>query len=205
MDAVTELDWATFGVALGSLIVLFVVLMLQFKVFREGRQANIFSTLAAVHETLAADDRIALRGYIHTDFRSHLNSAVRDVLGDQYMVDQGEERVDVSKVLAGLTCDHAKHHQITRSLSAQTTGLLMLGAMDAVDRALNDFDLLAIPVSLAVEHAKALAVAYRDPIESTAIEILPYVAIQRQLRGTPSYRAHYISLLQELNIPTMGL
>ena len=81
----------------------------------------------------------------------------------------------------------------------------MLGAMDAVDRALNDFDLLAIPVSLAVEHAKALAVAYRDPIESTAIEILPYVAIQRQLRGTPSYRAHYISLLQEPNIPTMGL
>ena len=139
-------------------------MVFQIKVFTQARQANTFSTLTAVHETLANDDRIAVRRYILSDFRPHLNSAAADVLGSSYVVDRGEDRVDVPRVLRGVGRDQDKLHQFTRALSAQTTGLPLVGAMDAVERVLNDFDLLAIPVFLGIDHTEKAATAYRAPL-----------------------------------------
>jgi hypothetical protein len=171
---------------------------------KKSRQANEFSVITSIHERLSSDKSYRIRGYLHSDFSSHLARAVAKVLGEQYVFGN---HVDVKKVLSNLKEDHTKKRELSQELKNQTTSVPGVSALEAVELTLLDFDLLAIPVYRGIEPAQDAAESWKIVLEATAKEILPFVAIQRQLRGSsdPEYKKHYLYLLNELKIDLQGL
>jgi hypothetical protein len=78
-------------------------------------------------------------------------------------------------------------------------------ALTALESVLADFDLIAVPHSMAIEAAKEVAVQYQPIFQSTAASLLTFVAIRRRLKGDSTYRNHYVRLLAELKIDTLGV
>jgi hypothetical protein len=169
---------------------------------KKSRQANEFSVITSIHERLSSDKSYRIRGYLHSDFSSHLARAVTNILGKQYVIGG---RVDVTRVLSSLKEDLDKQAEFNRKLKKQKTSVDRVSALEAVELTLLDFDLLAVPFYLGIEPAQVPAEVWKNVLEATAKEILPFVAIQRQLRGDPEYKKHYLYLLNELKIDLQGL
>jgi hypothetical protein len=168
------------------------------------RQANEFSVITIIHERLSTDRNYRIRGYLHSDFPSHLAKAVTNILGEQYVFG---DRVDVTQVLSNLKEDQVKKRAFNQELKEQGTSVHGISALEAVELTLLDFDLLAVPLCRRIEPARDAAEAWKIVLEATATEILPFVAVQRQLRGSsdPEYKKHYLYLLHELKIDLQGL
>jgi hypothetical protein len=129
------------------------------------------------------------------------------VLGIEYITSEGEvDQVNVAKVLKDLSEDKNKNLEFYQNLRAQPSSVDGVNAVEAVEWVMLDFDLVALPLYLGIESAREVAEAYRIVFEATAREILPFVAIQKKLRGTsdPKYKMHYLYLLSELKIPLQG-
>jgi hypothetical protein len=191
--------------ALATGIGLFLVALSVFAAIdanKKSRQANEFSVITSIHEKLSTDRSYSIRGYLYSGFPSHLARAVAKVLGEQYVFGN---HVDVKKVLSNLKEDHIKKRELSQELKNQTTSVPGVSALEAVELTLLDFDLLAIPVYRGIEPAQDAAESWKIVLEATAKEILPFVAIQRQLRGDPEYKKHYLYLLNELKIDLQGL
>jgi hypothetical protein len=171
----------------------------------ETGEANVFQTLTAVHRAMSDDRSQRLRGYLLGDFANHLADATDQVLGQEYLTsERGHSRVSIRKVLSGLRKDISKLSEFNKRLDydSPVKGVVI---NEAVEFTLSQFDLVALPVWMDIKAAKEAAKAYRSVLEATSHPILPFVAIQQQLRGDPKYREHYLRLLQHLDIPLQGL
>jgi hypothetical protein len=123
--------------------------------------------------------------------------------GKEYVLKEGENiQVNMKRVLGELDEDEMKHQQFTESLKEKETGIPGINALEAIEWTMNDLDMVALPFFLNVEPAKKIAEVYRSVFYATAKIILPFVAIQKKLRGEKDkpYRMPYLCLLEELGI-----
>lgn len=177
-------------------------------------QANTFNATTRVNERFTDPFHYRLRTYLHTEFMNDLVSATEKTLDRKYIASEANnETIDVAKVIAELEEDQDKLHDFNKTLRDKPagfpgyTGILDASTLDAVEVVLMDFDLIALPFSLGYEAGKILAEAYKPVLSAIAPKILPFVAIQRKLRGSkdPTYKGFYLYLLSELHIPLMGI
>ena len=99
-------------------------------------------------------------------------------------------------VLNKIELDRQKLHDLVQTLQHHDE------ALDIAENTLADFDLLAIPFSLDIEAAKEAAKVWEPILRDTAPALLPFVAIQRKLRGEAGqdYKKHYLHMLNELGM-----
>jgi len=170
------------------------------------RQANMFSALVTTHERLTNETSYRIRGFIYKEFPEYLRETVKNVFGEQFCTSVSEEkRVNVSKVLKELRRDTVQRENFHERLNSYFTPVKGIRALEAVERILLDFDIIAIPFYMKIEAAKTVAEAYRPVIEAIAKEVLPFIAIQEILRDDPKYKRYFLILLQGLGIDLQGL
>ncbi|MBW2097085.1 MAG: hypothetical protein JRI80_19690 [Deltaproteobacteria bacterium] len=81
-------------------------------------------------------------------------------------------------------------------------GVEAFNPLQAVEWTLLDFHMVALPVYMGIESAWQMAEAYRPTLGRISEKILPFIEIQRELRGDsdPEYMKHYLHLLDKLLI-----
>jgi hypothetical protein len=175
--------------------------------WRETVKQGRVNAFAKAHEVLADRLSYEIRRYIYTGFAGDLVSAVQNTLKLQPDNDTG--KIDTKKVLQSLSLkpDRAILQAFIEKLGEQSTTIKhpikdnkKVSALEAVEWALLDFDMIAVPSCMRVGAAKEVAKAYKPVLERTAEDILPFVAIQGKLRGDPGYKEHYLRLLERLRI-----
>lgn len=117
------------------------------------------------------------------------------------------EHVDVAKVFKVLTSDVDKKISLRTNLSAEPflspvagTAHPTYSVLEVLERTLMSFDLVALLVLHDMPLAKEVARAHKAIFEYTAMPLLRFIAVQRQLRGEITYRSHYIGLLKALRV-----
>ena len=162
-------------------------------------EASIFDATTRINERLTGTMHYRWRVYLHAQFMRQLVAAAKEKLGTDYVsIVEGQERINVSKVLSDLEEGEKKLSEFNEALRirvAEHTGLTIptdVSSLDAVEGVLTDFDLIAIPFCLGYELGRKVALAYEPVLRSTAPKLLPFVAIQTKLRGqkTQLIKAH---------------
>jgi len=105
-------------------------------------------------------------------------------------------------VLADLEQDNSKLEEFNKRLDRQCPAVTDVTIRESVEFTLSAFDLIAVPVYMKNKAAEETARAYQPILEKTSEAILPFVAIQKQLRGSTDleYKKHYLYLLVHLDI-----
>lgn len=169
-------------------------------------QTNMFSSLVTTHERLTNETSYKIRGFIYKTFPECLAETVKTIFGEQFcMSANGKKHIDIRRILEGLHGDAVQRENFHERLNSYFTPVEGIRALEAVERILLDFDIIAIPFSMKIEAAKTLAEAYRPVIEAIAKEVIPFIAIQKKLRNDPNYKKHFLILLQGLKIDLQGL
>lgn len=172
------------------------------------RKANTFSTIVEIHRRLCDEKSYAMRQYVHATFIGALRSSVDKVLGPEYLIMKDPtQKISVERVFERLRESEKELTKFNTDLTRFKSDDGSYTALDAVERTLLDFDLIGLAVCMGIESAMKIAEAYRPVIQRTAKEILPFVAIQKQLRAgsDPEYKKHYLCLLRKLGIDTQGV
>jgi len=196
-------------IALVSLFLAVIALTVAMKQSKQSQQANTFATLTTIHQVMYNDRNQRIRRYLLTEFSNHLADAVENVLSGGYLTNaNGQRRVSIQSVLETLEEDSSKldefNERLGRSRPVEGKDVSIL---EAVEFTLTAFDLIAVPVYLKNKAAKEAAWAYWGILDRTSRDILPFVAIQKQLRGCDDkvYKIHYLQLLKIMNISLQGL
>lgn len=168
----------------------------------ESRQANEFSVITSIHERLSTDRSYRMRSYLYNQFTENLVKIVLDVLGEEYVVGKC---VDVKKVVSDLKVDANKKNEFNKKLKDIQSDIAGISALEIVEFILLDFDLLAVPFYRGIKSVRDAAEAWKTVLETTAKEILPFIAIQQKLLDDPKYKMHYLHLLRELNVKNADL
>jgi len=198
-------DWLVVVIALGSLIVAGLVFLVAMKQSKQSQQANTFAALTDIHQVMYDDRNQRIRRYLFTKFSSDLADAVKEVLGSEYLADVGgQNRVSIKKVLEGL--DRSLLDKFNKRLNRDypVEGVSIL---ECAEFTLAAFDIIALPSYLKIKAAEEAGRAYKGVLERTSEKLLPFVAIQKQLRGETDeeYKIHYLHLLKQLGIDLQGL
>ena len=172
---------------------------------KQTKDANLFAVLAAVQSQLRDPESYNRRRFLLQDFPIQLAEVVRKELGNPDVLNESRRAVVVRKVLKVIQENPEQLWNFNMQLHERTDRHGAIHTLDAVELAVLDFDVLALPVQKRIASAREAAKAYKSLLGDTAKAILPFVAIQRQLRGDPHYREEYIHLLKELEIDTQGL
>ncbi len=72
--------------------------------------------------------------------------------------------------------------------------------MEVVELTLASLNTMALAVHQGIEAARRVACEYKPVFERTAKHTIPFIAIQRTLRGERAYMMHYVALLDRLGI-----
>lgn len=178
----------------------------QTKRFSEGQ---FIDALVHVHQCIQSPESHQARRFLYESFNNKsvnnwlwLAASKTPHLKDYVTKNkEGLTGIDVLKLLQGLQSSGATLRQFTDNLrSRDERGV---SPLDQFERVVTDFDIIAIPYLQGVQVMEKVATSYKDILESTAEMILPFVAIERQLRGGPYiYRERYLRLLQKLGIDT---
>ena len=174
------------------------------------RQTNKLSLISKIHEQLNNEKSYNIRYYLNTEFQRHLARRTKEILGENFVKNHDNDStmcVDTGKVIKELKEDNDKLNKFNRALRNHINVVGNYNLLDAIEYTLLDFDVIALPFYLGIEPAKEVAIEYEPIIKRTAEVILPFIAIQRQLRGSqdPKYKKPYLYLLQGLKIPLQGL
>ncbi len=167
------------------------------------RQANILDATETIWKVMSNPKGSQMRAYIYYDFPGDLAHAAGTHLGPEFVdgtPGMALSRVKIDKVLRDVKENPAQRTSFERQLTATVPSGKPFTALEAVESTLRDFDIIALPVYLGVGSAKQLAAAYRSDLQRTADAVLPFVAIEKRLRGSsdPDYKKHYLKLLQQL-------
>jgi len=143
-------------------------------------QVNAFNAITRVHERLSSPESYEARVYLNTDFIHHLNQFLT-----KHTLKDFSDAADFNEKLRNDA--NLKTHK----------------PLEKVERVLLDFDIIDVPLYMGVEITWEVAKAYRVVILKTSKALLPFMEIQRRLRGQedPSYKMHYLYLLDKLMIP----
>lgn len=156
---------------------------------------NLFTVIAKVQERLGSEASRDRRRLLHFKLANYLGNSARDILGEQYIVKvKSHFRVNVRAVLRGLQPNDTLSRELLERLRGAN------GLLGAVEGTLADFNMIAIPVHLKVKAALEVGRAWKPVLERTAPLLIPFIAVQRQLRDDPDYMKHYIFLLRKLDI-----
>ncbi len=200
--------------ALATILAGITALIAIFVAVGQAKKASEQNTLAAItkiHDVLSSWRSYETRRYLHDTFPGCLTRVTKEVLGEEFVIrDNGVvARVNVANVLHNLQPDPQKLKALDARLKyegkATSSEGYQVDALLAVESALLDFDVVALPLHLGIRSAKEIARTYSSIFEITAPIILPFVAIQQQLRGDREYKKHYLGLLKRLNIDLQGL
>jgi len=200
-------DQVAVVIAVGSLIVAGFALLVARKQSKLSQQTNTFATLTTIHQVMYDDRNQRIRRYLFTKFSSDLADAVKEVLGSEYLADVGgQNRVSIKMVLEGLKLDRSLLDKFNKRLDRDYP-VEGVSTLECAEFTLAAFDLIALPIYMKIEAAEEPARAYKGVLERTSEAILPFVAIQKQLRGETDeeYKIHYLHLLKQLGIDLQGL
>lgn len=168
-----------------------------------SQNALLFTAFAAVHERLASRDSYRVRRYLNSAFPAQLLKVARAVLGAECVErDDGQrERLSVSWIRENIQGDPERRAQFNRLLSEEDGPDADMDALEAVEKALMDCDIIAVPLFLDKKntYAQRLSEAYRSVLLKTGEVSLPFIAIHQQLRGDPCYKDGFLELLNGLN------
>ncbi len=133
-----------------------------------------------------------------------LGQVVSRIVGETYVTESKPHRtVLLDRGLNTMQRDDEKARDFLATFNAsQENGNAILTAPESV---LADFDLIAVPYSVGIQAAREAAQEYKPLLQGTAYPLLTFVAIRRKLTGDSTYRIHYVRLLRELKIDTLGV
>lgn len=208
------------AILLGTGVIVFFYTKVTYRLRTDAYQAQFIDALARVHQQIQSTESHQARRVLYRGFEVSLRGAVAMTPGlSKYWTKNkaGEvSGIDLMKLLLNETKDDPKTlRKFTDELANRSDGEVKGNwgdkqekgyrgnALDRVERVITDFDIIAIPYLQDVEVMKEVAEEYRDILENTAELILPFVAIQRVLRGRP-YKKPYLRLLQALGIEKNG-
>ena len=173
---------------------------------RKIQQANDFSVVSAVYARLNEEKSYKARRYLYSDFDQHLAEAAIKICDHECVVNG---HVVVEKVLLHVEENREKEKDFNNALDKNQNVVADMSSLDAVERVLIDFDLIAIPYSKSNASAFLAAEAWEPVLRKTSKKILPFLSIKRKLRGKSdrSYKYYYLNLLATYHpkINLMGL
>ncbi len=175
---------------------------LQRKQTKISNESNIFSVFVRVHEIISNESSRRVRKYLYDDFTAHLVTTTREVLGQEYITTvSGKEKINIGIVLSNLPEDDLKRSVFNNKLNSITVNIgdIHTNALEAVESTLSDFDFIAISAYSRLDPAKKVAKVYGSIFLATASVVLPFVLIQKKLRGEgdPLHRIPYLYLFKE--------
>lgn len=149
--------------------------------------------------------------YVRGEFPAHLLEAVRNTFGEKFITKkEGMECVNVEKVLNDLSKDPNLRKRFQQQLSKQWASTIMgkvkiggeeASALKAVTKALLDLDQIAVPFPLYIKELLNQGLeAYTRVLTEVARSTIPFVAIEKKLRGLKVYKKEYLHLLDEMGI-----
>lgn len=170
---------------------------------RRMRESNDFSVITAVCSRFNEGTSYQARGYLFNSFGTHLAKAAQKIFGSDSVA---SGHVDIQWILCNVTQNVETEKALNTELETMSSGVGRMSALEAAERVLLDFDLIATPFCEGNASAQAAARAWKPVLEKTSEAILPLIAIKTKLRGTTvSYKYHYLKLLQDLKIDRGGL
>jgi len=165
-------------------------------------EANTFSALTTIHQQLENHDSRTLRRFVIEEARTRLGEALANNVGETYVTGASPNRtVLLERVLNTLQ----SNDEMATAFLAALNRSAGQSALVAIESVLADFDLIAVPHSLGIDAAQVAAETYKPIFEHTRRPLLEFVAIRRKLTGDSTYRLHYVRLLRELKIDTLGV
>lgn len=140
------------------------------------RRSNNLDTIHRILDRLASDESREARGFVNNKFKDRLDIMLKNRKGQYF----------------------ATAEEFNKWLEHQ------FGPKDVefIERALNDFDRIAVPLFLGYESLWPIAKTYREVLKKTSEVLLMFVRYQKTLRGAEGklYKMHYLYLLNELKI-----
>ena len=169
---------------------------------RISRDSALFSALAIVHERLNRPESCARRKYLYNMFRTDLAAGASATLRGDLVAFLPDGRLKCMLLLRDLDGSIDTLRKFNKHLEGRPSGIPDINALDAVEGALRDLDIIAIPFFEGVKPAIAAAEAYKPIISKTAGELLPFVVIHKKLRGStdPNYKRDYLHMLLKMEI-----
>jgi hypothetical protein len=127
-----------------------------------------------------------------------LLKAIADTFGERlFVMRDGQQDLDIRRVL-DLSPNPQALLNFNASLRAIQAGEKEFNALEAVERVLIAHDLIAVANYLDVEVAEGVVAIYQFVIGDLTKATLPFIAIQRALRGDPDFKSHYLHLLDRI-------
>ena len=169
-------------------------------------QTHLFSALATIHKQLSNVEQRSLRRYIYKTFPKDLATAVEKVLGNTYVSEDSEGNKCINiKNLLDVRADSTKLEALNQNLEEKRISTYEnYSSLSAVESVLTEFDIIALPFDNKIESAIGAAKVWKGVLSKTAKSILPFVILQKKLRGD-DYKSHYIDMLRSLKIDLMGI
>ena len=191
--------WSYVATACGVFFVAF-TLFLGIAEHRENRKANAFNTIVLAYDRIANPRSYALRGYLHEGFVTDLSEVVQkiEILAPKKLFTDGKfncaavESVHEDRKALG------ELHRLLQGKQGVTVNGEQFNALQVVELVLQDFDFLAIAYAEDIHGADRLTELWRPVFSATADKVVPFVAIERRLRGDPSYKRQYLVLLKSI-------
>jgi hypothetical protein len=165
---------------------------------RHIKEANSFSLIAILHARFNDSPSYECRGYLFDKFGQDLAEAAVTVFGKD---SAPSGFVDIDWILENVDEDPDKERDLNSKLKIPSCVGTMT-ALQAVERVLLDYDLLAVPFCDGNVAVRSAARAFKPQLQQTSEIILLFVAIKMKLRGQKkSYKYHYLKMLHDLKIP----
>lgn len=171
-----------------------------------ANQSHLFSALTTIHKQLSNVEQRNLRHYIYNTFPKDLATAVEIVFDNTYVSEdsEGNKCINVKKLL-GVRADSTKLKALNQNLEEKRISTCEnYSSLRAVESVLTEFDIIALPIDNNVKSAIGAAKAWKRVLSETAKSILPFVILQKRLRGD-DYKSHYLNMLRSLDIDLMGI
>jgi len=172
---------------------------------KAATEANTFSALTAIHQTLMKDNSRMLRRVLMEKGENELAEALAKTVGSTFVGGAAPRRtVLLDRILDTLQKNDQMAGEFFSDLQ-EREAFFRITFLAVFESVLADFDLIAVPHNLGIQAAGVAAEAYRPILEHTSRPLLIFIAIRRRLAGESNYRKHYVRLLRELGIPTLAV
>ena len=173
-----------------ALAATFVVILLY---RNHARDANRISVAAEFHKHLNSLESRRTRRYLHRDFDSHLRKACREcgIPGPVDLMELEEPKTAQPGTLQ-------KFNDCLRRITLG--GSHDMSALDAIESTLGDFDSIAILVWHGSDPGRRASKDYKGVLNALKPHLVPFIRMQRGLRGDKAYKGHLIYFLSAIGV-----
>lgn len=157
-------------------------------------------TIIALHRTINNPDNYKGRVILYRDFGPRLVEATREVKSQQSKAISSVDEITPSFVKGNLKKNNEDLNTFNNLLADRKGQNDMPSPLDVVERILLDFDILGLLHKRKNHIAQEYIKDFFPVLERSARYVVPFVLVQRALRGFPQYKEHYMQLLEHLKI-----